>query len=132
MNSFITAWWMSARSKSSSGAGIPKLKKLLKNLKITGRYLISENRSKNCGFTASISLNNPASFLMPVLFQLNNVSKHYGARQLLEDACASFSSDQKIGMIGRNGAGKSTLCKIVTGQEEMDSGTITKNADLRL
>lgn len=69
---------------------------------------------------------------MPVLFQLNNVSKYYGARPLLEDACASFSSDQKIGMIGRNGAGKSTLCKIITGQEEMDSGTITKNADLRL
>ena len=69
---------------------------------------------------------------MPVLFQLNNISKYYGARPLLEDACASFSSDQKIGMIGRNGAGKSTLCKIITGQEEMDSGTITKNSDLRL
>lgn len=69
---------------------------------------------------------------MPVLFQLNNVSKYYGARPLLEEASASFSSDQKIGMIGRNGAGKSTLCKIITGQEEMDSGTITKNAELRL
>ncbi len=69
---------------------------------------------------------------MPVLFQLNNVTKYYGARPILENASASFSSDQKIGMIGRNGAGKSTLCKIVIGQEELDSGTITKNSDLRL
>jgi ATP-binding cassette, subfamily F, member 3 len=69
---------------------------------------------------------------MPVLFQINNISKHYGARILLDEATASFSSDQKIGMIGRNGAGKSTLIKIITGEEEKDSGNIIKNSELRL
>lgn len=69
---------------------------------------------------------------MPVLFQVSNICKRHGATTILDNASASFASDQKIGMIGRNGAGKSTLCKIMTGEEEADSGTITKNSELRL
>ena len=69
---------------------------------------------------------------MPVLLQVNKICKAYGANVLLEDATASFSSDQKIGMIGRNGAGKSTLCRMITGHEASDSGTITQNSELKL
>jgi len=67
-----------------------------------------------------------------VLLQLHNISKRYGAKYILDDASASFSEDQKIAFIGRNGAGKSTLCKIIIGQEKMDSGKITANSELRL
>lgn len=69
---------------------------------------------------------------MPVMLQVQNVRKTYGARVLLDDCTASFGSDQKIGVIGRNGAGKSTLCKIIIGAEEQDSGQIIRNSDLRL
>lgn len=69
---------------------------------------------------------------MTVLLQINDISKAYGANVILDDATASFSNDQKIGMIGRNGAGKSTLCRIITGHESADSGTISRNSDLKL
>ena len=69
---------------------------------------------------------------MPVLLQINQIHKAYGARIILDDATTSFSSDQKIGMIGRNGAGKSTLCRILTGHETADDGTISQNSLLRL
>ena len=69
---------------------------------------------------------------MKVLLQLNVIHKSYGARVILDDATVSFLEDQKIGVIGRNGAGKSTLCKIITGQEEADSGTLSPSSDLRL
>lgn len=69
---------------------------------------------------------------MAVLLQLNNIHKNYGARVILNDANASFSENQKVGMIGRNGAGKSTLCKIIIGEEESDSGEIIKSSNLRL
>jgi ATP-binding cassette subfamily F protein 3 len=69
---------------------------------------------------------------MSVLLQLKDIAKSYGATTILSQASASFSDDQKIGMIGRNGAGKSTLCKIITGKEESDSGTISRNGELRL
>lgn len=67
-----------------------------------------------------------------MLLQLSQLHKNYGARVILDDATASFGEGQKIGVIGRNGAGKSTLCKIITGHEEADGGTVAKSADLRL
>lgn len=69
---------------------------------------------------------------MTVLLQINKICKAYGAMTLLNGASASFGDDQKIGVIGRNGAGKSTLCRIITGHDTADSGTMTRNAALRL
>lgn len=69
---------------------------------------------------------------MTVLLQINKLHKAYGALKLLEEASATFSDDQKIGVIGRNGAGKSTLCRIITGHDAADSGTVTRNSMLRL
>lgn len=67
-----------------------------------------------------------------VLLQVNELRKAYGAATILDDATAAFGDDQKIGVIGRNGAGKSTLCRIITGHEQADGGTITRNTALRL
>ena len=61
---------------------------------------------------------------MAVLLQVNELHKSYGAVTILDAATASFGDDQKIGVIGRNGAGKSTLCRIITGHEAADSGSI--------
>ncbi len=69
---------------------------------------------------------------MKVLLQLNDIHKSYGARVILDGATASFEENQKIGVIGRNGAGKSTLCKIITGHEEEDDGSVNKSSALRL
>ena len=67
-----------------------------------------------------------------VLLQLNDIYKSYGAHVILDGAGASFMENQKVGVIGRNGAGKSTLCKIITGHEEADAGTVVKSQSLRL
>lgn len=69
---------------------------------------------------------------MPVLLQISQIGKRYGAVTILEDATASFETGQKVGVIGKNGAGKSTLCRIITGHEKADEGTITRNSELRL
>src|SRR3989338_2456888 len=69
---------------------------------------------------------------MPALLQVTKLHKSYGPVTILDEVTASFSTEQKIGCIGRNGAGKSTLCKIVTGHEEADSGSVSRSSDLRL
>ncbi|MBI4313760.1 MAG: ABC-F family ATP-binding cassette domain-containing protein [Candidatus Omnitrophica bacterium] len=69
---------------------------------------------------------------MPALLQINNVSKRFGDRTVLDEAVVTLSTEQKTGFIGRNGAGKSTLCKMIIGHELPDEGEITPSADLRL
>ena len=69
---------------------------------------------------------------MKTLLQLSNIHKAYGLQVIFDDVSFTISENQKIGVIGRNGSGKSTLCKIITGHEESDSGTIQKSATFRL
>ncbi|MBN1853297.1 MAG: ABC-F family ATP-binding cassette domain-containing protein [Pirellulales bacterium] len=69
---------------------------------------------------------------MPVVIQLQDAFKRYGAQELLQGASCTFVDDQKVGLIGRNGCGKSTLCQILLGSEELDAGEITRSKKLRL
>ncbi|MCK4905219.1 ABC-F family ATP-binding cassette domain-containing protein [bacterium] len=69
---------------------------------------------------------------MKTLLQLKNIHKAYRLQVIFDDVSFTISENQKIGVIGRNGSGKSTLCKIITGHEEQDSGTVQKSAIFRL
>ncbi|MDF5711237.1 MAG: ABC-F family ATP-binding cassette domain-containing protein [Nostoc sp. S4] len=54
---------------------------------------------------------------------LNNISKAYNGRTLINNFTYEFSPEDRIGIIGANGAGKSTLMDIITGQIQPDSGS---------
>ena len=49
------------------------------------------------------------------IFEMKNVSKRYGDKEVIRDISLSFFYGAKIGVIGENGAGKSTLLKIMAG-----------------
>ncbi len=54
-----------------------------------------------------------------------NVTLSYGKRILFKDVNIKFSPDNCYGLIGANGAGKSTFLKILSGDLEPDSGTVS-------
>jgi ATP-binding cassette ChvD family protein len=58
------------------------------------------------------------------VIEVNNVSKAYGDKLLFDDLSFTLPPGGIVGVIGPNGAGKSTLFKIITGQEQPDSGSI--------
>ncbi|GAA0117349.1 ABC-F family ATP-binding cassette domain-containing protein [Clostridium senegalense] len=66
------------------------------------------------------------------LITLDNITKSYSDKILLNDIKLTISSEDKIGIIGVNGAGKSTLLKIVAGIENYENGTIVKMNGLRV
>ncbi len=66
------------------------------------------------------------------VIEATNLSKAYGDKLLFEDLSFTLPPGGIVGVIGPNGAGKSTLFKLITGQEEPDTGTIVKGETVRL
>ena len=58
------------------------------------------------------------------IFQITDLTKKFGQRELLKNVNIAFYPGAKIGLLGRNGAGKSTLMKIMAGLDtEYDGET---------
>ena len=56
------------------------------------------------------------------LIDLIDVSKKFGANEILNSVSLSVNENEKIAIIGKNGSGKSTLMKIISGEAVADSG----------
>ena len=56
------------------------------------------------------------------LIDLIDVSKKFGANEILNGVNFSINENEKIAIIGKNGSGKSTLMKIISGEVTVDSG----------
>ena len=69
---------------------------------------------------------------MSVLIQLTDAVKSYGDQMLLDNTSVTLYENIKVGFVGRNGAGKSTLLRVLLGEEELDSGTISLSPHLRV
>ncbi len=61
-----------------------------------------------------------------------NLSKGYGDRLLIDDLSFKLPPGGIVGIIGPNGAGKTTLFRMITGQEQPDSGTIKIGESVQL
>ena len=60
------------------------------------------------------------------LVNIEEVSKAFDIRALLERVSLGVSEGDRIGIVGRNGSGKSTLMKIIAAVEQPDQGRVTK------
>ena len=63
---------------------------------------------------------------------IEEVSKAFDIRPLLDQVSLGVSEGDRIGIVGRNGSGKSTLMKIIAGVEAPDAGRVTKSNSSRI
>jgi len=62
-----------------------------------------------------------------MMMEIQNISKQYKGKKILENACLSIYAHQIIALVGKNGSGKSTLLKIIAGLIDADSGAVIKH-----
>ncbi|QTH63844.1 energy-dependent translational throttle protein EttA [Psychrosphaera ytuae] len=67
----------------------------------------------------------PGPRLGDKVIEVENISKSFGDRVLIDDLSFTIPKGGIVGIIGPNGAGKSTLFKLLSGTEQPNSGTIT-------
>jgi len=66
----------------------------------------------------------PGPRLGNVVIEVNNLTKGFGDRVLIEDLSFTLPRNGIVGIIGPNGAGKTTLFKTLMGMEQPDSGAV--------
>lgn len=69
---------------------------------------------------------------MANLVSVENVSKSFGLKTLLDGVSLGVQTGDRIGVVGLNGGGKSTLLKVLTGQEQPDEGRVSQMNDIRV
>lgn len=74
----------------------------------------------------------PGERLGQIVIEMEGVSKGYGDRLLIDDLTFKLPPGGIVGVIGPNGAGKTTLFRMLTGQEEPDTGTVRLGETIKL
>lgn len=101
----------------------PKARQAKSKARITAyETLLNKDRNQQSG-TAQIVI--PAGpRLGSLVVEGDNITKSFGGRLLFENLNFKLPAGAIVGIIGANGAGKTTFCKMVTGQEQPDSGNL--------
>jgi ATP-binding cassette, subfamily F, member 3 len=66
-----------------------------------------------------------------MLFRLNEVTKSYGAQEVLSGVGFQLNPGEHVGLVGRNGAGKTTILRLISGSETADGGEVDRLRGLR-
>jgi ATP-binding cassette ChvD family protein len=73
-----------------------------------------------------------AERLGKTVIDIENLSKGYGDRLLIDNLSLKLPAGGIVGVIGPNGAGKTTLFRMLTGAEKPDAGTVTIGETVKL
>jgi len=74
----------------------------------------------------------PGPRLGNVVLEVENLTKGFGDKLLIENLSFKLPPGGIVGVIGPNGAGKTTLFRMITGQEKPDAGTIRLGDTVKL
>ncbi len=74
----------------------------------------------------------PGPRLGDIVIEADNVAKGYGERLLMDGMTFRLPRGGIVGIIGPNGAGKTTLFRMITGQEQADSGSFRLGETVQL
>ncbi|MCA9174052.1 MAG: energy-dependent translational throttle protein EttA [Planctomycetales bacterium] len=74
----------------------------------------------------------PGKHLGDLVVEASNITKSFGENLLVENLTFRLPAGGIVGVIGPNGAGKTTLFRMMTGEQEPDSGTLRVGATVEM
>lgn len=66
------------------------------------------------------------------MLNIHNLSVSFGGTYLFEEVTFRLGAGDRVGLVGKNGAGKSTMLKILSGEQQYDSGVIATEKEIKL
>ena len=102
-----------------------------KQIDIHARY---ENLKNQKGIVQDekIELSSIKSRMGKTTIELENISKAYDCKVLINDFSYNFLKGDRVGFVGKNGCGKTTLMKIIDGRIEPDSGSVNIGQTIKI
>ncbi|EFK60022.1 ABC-F family ATP-binding cassette domain-containing protein [Sphingobacterium spiritivorum] len=88
-------------------------------------YYDLEEKSKAAKKNDIVQLSVKVSRQGSKILEIENASKSFGTKSIIENFSYTFKKGDRIGLSGRNGSGKSTFLNLITGIEKPTSGTIS-------
>lgn len=79
-----------------------------------------------------IELSSIKSRMGKTTIELENISKTYDCKVLINDFSYNFLKGDRVGFVGKNGCGKTTLMKIIDGRIEPDSGSVNIGQTIKI
>ncbi len=95
------------------------------------RYEELKNRKRPVA-DSQIELSSISTRLGRTTVEVNNVSKSYDGRTIINDFTYIFLKNDRIGIVGPNGCGKTTLVKMIMGEVTPDAGDIVIGSTVKI
>ncbi|MAJ65384.1 MAG: energy-dependent translational throttle protein EttA [Alphaproteobacteria bacterium] len=109
----------------------PKARQAKSKARISAYEELMNDSNEQAPGTAQILIPTPAR-LGDNVIEAKNIRKGFGNHLLIEDLSFNLPRGGIVGIIGPNGAGKTTLFKMITGQEQPDSGELKVGETVQL
>ena len=66
------------------------------------------------------------------MLNVHNLSVAFQGEYLFEGITFQLTGGDRVGLVGKNGAGKSTLLRIISGEQEYDTGQIATDKEISI
>ena len=66
------------------------------------------------------------------MISIQGLKVEFGSQVLFENISYVINKRDKIALVGKNGAGKTTMLRIITGEQQPTSGTVSRQADITI
>lgn len=102
------------------------------------RLLLKSSSILSCFYSTNLSIfaakydQKVITFTYTLMLNIHNLSVSFQGEYLFEEITYRLNAGDRVGLVGKNGAGKSTMLRIISGEQEYDTGSIAIEKEVQI